>query len=96
MVILPIITIEVVVVEVVVDNTKGELEIKVLFLKHDGFVRPDNKTRARPLFKWNDEGIARVISCKNKGHVHVISGRTNHLALKTIPLSSFLNTFKNK
>ena len=29
---------------------------------------------ARPLFKWNDEGIARVISRKNNGHVRVYIG----------------------
>ena len=26
------------------------------------------------LFKWNDKGIARVISRKNNGHVHVYIG----------------------
>ena len=37
------------------------------------FVRLDI-TRARPLFKWNDEGIARVISRKHNGHVGVYIG----------------------
>ena len=39
--------------------------LEVLFLKRDGL----DITRARPLFKWNDEGIARVISRTNNGHV---------------------------
>ena len=71
-----------------------KLENKGIVLKARWFVRPD-KTRARPLFKWNDEGIARVISRNNNGHARVVSGPTNHLALKTIiiPLFSFLNIF---
>ena len=68
------------------------LENKGIVFKARWFVRPD-KTRARPLLKWNDEGIARVISRKNNDHTRVLSARTNHLALKTIPLFSFLNIF---
>ena len=65
---------------------KYKLENKGIVFKARWFVRPD-KTQARPLFKWNDEGIARVISCTNNGHARVLSGLTNHLALTTIPFS---------
>ena len=39
---------------------------------------------------------ALVIPRKNNGHPVFISGRTNQASFKTIPLLSFLNTFKNK
>ena len=45
-----------------------KLENKGIVFKARWFVRPDINT-ARPLFKWNDEGIARVVSRKNNGHV---------------------------
>ena len=51
------------------------------FLKRAWLVRPDI-TRARPLFKWNDEGIARVIQRKNNGHARVLSVRTNQARFK--------------
>ena len=73
------------------DTYKWENKGK-LFFKAIWFVQPD-KTWARPLFKWNDEGIARVISRKNNDHARVLSGRTNQFVLKTIPLFSFLNIF---
>ena len=50
-------------------------------------------TLARPLFKWNDEGIARVISRTNNGYARVLSGQTNQTRFKTIPLFSFVNIF---
>ena len=57
--------------QVQVGNTQNfgrlKLENKVVF-KARWFVRPD-VTRAWPLSKWNDEGIARVISSRKKnGH----------------------------
>ena len=69
-----------------------ELENKGMVFKARWFVWLDI-TRARPLFKWNNEGIARVISRK----IMVIpifyqAVQTRH-TLKTIPLFSFLNIF---
>ena len=58
-----------------------ELENKGIVFKARGFVRLDI-IQARPLFKWNDEGIARVISRKNDGHARVLSGRTNQTHFK--------------
>ena len=45
-------------------SNKFKLENKGIIFKARRCVRPD-KTRARPLFKWNDEGIARFISRNN-------------------------------
>ena len=45
---------------------------------------------------WLDEGIARVISRKKNGHPVFYQAVQTRRALKTIPLLSFLNTFKNK
>ena len=71
------------------------LENKCIVFKAQWFARP-GITRARPLFKLNDEGIARVIPRTNNGHIRVYSG-TNHRALKTntfILIHSFLNIYK--
>ena len=57
------------------------LENKGIVFKARWIERPD-KTQARPLFKWNDEGIAQVISRRNNGHARVLSGRTNQTRFK--------------
>ena len=62
------------------------LENKGIVFKARWFVRFDI-TRARPLFKWNDEGLARVISRKNNGHARVLSGRTNQMRFKNNTLT---------
>ena len=58
-----------------------ELENKGIVFKARWFVQIDI-TQARPLFKWNDEGIARVISRKNNGLACVSSGHTNQTRIK--------------
>ena len=63
------------------DTLAYQLENKGIVFKARWFVRLDI-TRARPLFKWNFEGIARVISRKNNGHARVLSGRTNQTRFK--------------
>ena len=50
------------------------LENKGIVFKARWFERPD-KTQARPLFKWNNEGIAQVISRRNNDHARVLSGQ---------------------
>ena len=46
------------------------IENKGIVFKARWFVRL-NITRARPFFKWNDEGIALVIPRQNNGHARV-------------------------
>ena len=64
------------------------LNLEVLSSKRAGFVR-----LARPLFKWNDEGIVRVIPRKKNGHPVFISGRTNHQA--SFKNNTFINILKH-
>ena len=68
---------------------------KGIVLKWAWFVRPDINTGATIIWvEWRGH-IARVISRQNNGHPVFISGRTSQASFKTLPLLSFLNTFKN-
>ena len=71
------------------------LENKGIVFKARWFVRPDINT-ARPLFKWNDAGIARVISRKNNGHVRVYIGPYKPLRFKNNTFIIILKHFQNK
>ena len=57
------------------------LKNKGIVFKARWFVRLDI-TRERPLLKWNDEGIARVISRKHNYYARVLSSRTNQTRFK--------------
>ena len=70
-----------------------KLENKGIVFKARWFVRLDI-TRARPLFKWNDEGIARVIPRKNNGHVRVYIGPYKPSRFKNNTFIIILKHFK--
>ena len=72
----------------------SEYSIKgIELLKRAWLVRPDIN-RVRPFFKWNDEGIARVIPRKNNGHPVFMSGRINQASFKNNTFILILKHFQ--